>query len=73
MDAILGNGPLYYETRSRCYSNIGHSIPLVEAILTGVVAQQVHGKLKWDSKSQRFDSSEANMLMRPYIRKGFEF
>ena len=73
LDAILGNGPLYYETRSRCYSNIGHSIPLVEAILTGVVAQQVHGKLKWDSKSQRFDSSEANMLMRPYIRKGFEF
>lgn len=73
IDAVRGNGPVYDETNSRCYSDIGHSIPFMEAILTGVVAQQVEGSLKWDSSARRFDVAAANELMRPYVRRGYEF
>ena len=38
------------------------------------VAQQLPGKkLKWCSKSQKFDLDAANALVKPYIRKGWEF
>ena len=73
IDAVRGVGTVYDETNSRCYSDIGHSIPFMEAILTGVVAQQVAGSLKWDSSARRFDVAAANELMRPYIRRGYEF
>ena len=50
------------------------SIPMMEGILCGVVAQQVPGELKWCSKRQTFtNSSLANALLKPYIRDGFEF
>ena len=39
----------------------------------GTVAQQVPGKLKWCTKSQSFDNAAANTLIKPAIRKGFEF
>ena len=37
------------------------------------MSQRVPGRLAWNSAAQRFDNEAANALMRPYIRKGFEF
>jgi len=71
--AIRGEGPYYQQTHSRCFSDIEYCIPQMEGILVGCVAQQVSGRLVWDSASQSFDNSAANALVRPYVRKGFEF
>lgn len=57
-----------------CYSDVGVSVPLVEGVLLGCVAQQIPGKLAWNSTSQMFaGNAAANALVRPYIRKGWEF
>ncbi|MBO5647298.1 MAG: hypothetical protein J6S30_00845 [Kiritimatiellae bacterium] len=46
----------------------------MEGVLVGCVAQQLPGKdLKWDSAAQKFNLDAANALVKPYIRKGFEF
>ena len=45
----------------------------MESVLVGVMSQRVPGLLAWNSATKRFDSDAANALMRPYIRKGFEF
>jgi hypothetical protein len=73
LDAINGNGPVYAETNSRCYADYEYSIPMMEAILVGTVAQQVPGKLAWNSCKQLFDNDQANTLIKPVIRSGFEF
>jgi hypothetical protein len=73
LDAINGNGKPYEQTHSRCFSDIEYSIPQMEGILVGCVAQQVPGRLNWCSKKQCFDVAKANALIKPYIRKGFEF
>ena len=73
LDGILGNGPVFAETGSRCYSDTGLSIPMMEGILVGCVAQRVPGVLNWDSKTQKFDVAAANDCVRPYVRSGFEF
>lgn len=80
LDAINGDGPVYGPEDSRCWSGIGHSVPLTEGILAGVAAQRfasVAGKssaiLNWDSASQEFDVKAANPLTRTYLRRGFEF
>ncbi len=73
LDAINGKGPKFSETHSRAYSDVEYSIPLMEGILVGTVAQQVPGKLKWCSASQTFDNDAANTLIKPVIRSGFEF
>lgn len=55
------------------FSHIDHSIPLTEAVLLGCVSQQVPGELKWDASDGRFaNSSEANKLIKPYVRDGWE-
>ena len=72
--AIRGEGPVYEQTHSRCFSDIEYCIPQMEGILVGVVAQQVPGKLRWDSAKQAFaGNAAANALLKPYIRKGWEF
>ena len=71
--AIRGEGPVYSQTHSRCFSDIEYCIPQMEGILVGVIAQQIPGKLKWDSAAQKFDVAAANDLVKPYIRKGWEF
>lgn len=72
--AIRGEGPVYSQTHSRCFSDIEYCIPQMEGILVGVVAQRLPGKkLAWNSAAQTFDSPDANALVKPYIRKGFEF
>ena len=76
LDAINGNGPVFRETGSRCYSDVDYSVPIMESILVGVAAQRV-GKagtvLNWDSANQKFDNALANSFIKPYIRQGFEF
>ncbi len=72
--AILEKGPVYKQVNSRCYSDVDFSVPIMESILIGCVAQQVPGKkLKWDHCSQLFDNCEANKLYAPHVREGFEY
>ncbi|MBR0505077.1 MAG: Gfo/Idh/MocA family oxidoreductase [Kiritimatiellae bacterium] len=73
LDAINGKGPVFGCTHSRAYADVEYSIPMMEAILVGTVAQQVPGKLNWCTKKQCFDNAAANTLIKPVIRKGFEF
>ena len=73
LDAIMGKGPVFGCTHSRAYADVEYSIPMMEAILVGTVAQQIPGKLKWCTKKQCFDNAAANTLIKPVIRKGFEF
>ena len=45
----------------------------IEWLALGPIALRVSGKLLWDSKNMRFtNSEEANKLLRPYTRKGWE-
>lgn len=58
------------------YADIDHSVPMLEAMLVGCIAQQVPGKLSWDSVKKQFAGAgavQANALRKPHIRKGFEF
>ena len=73
LNAIRGEGPEYDETNSRCYSDVDFSVPIMEGILCGCVAQQVAGPLNWDSKAQKFDVKAANELYKPFIREGYAF
>ncbi len=74
LDAINGNGPVYAQTHSRCFSDIEYSIPQMEGILVGCIAQRLPNQmLKWCSCKQQFDNTYANALVKPCIRKGFEF
>ena len=76
LNAIKGVGPVYKSTHSRCYSDIGFTIPIMESVLVGVVAQRVASVdtvLDWDSTKQQFAQAKANEFLKPYIRKGFEF
>lgn len=60
----------------KTYSDIDHSIPMLEGMLVGCIAQQVPGKLMWNSSKQQFTgggAAQANALLIPNIRKGFEF
>ena len=74
VNAVRGEGNYYEQTHSRCFSDVEYSIPQMEGILVGCVAQQVPGKLAWDAATQSFSgNAAANALVRPYVRKGFEF
>ncbi|MFN0102562.1 MAG: Gfo/Idh/MocA family protein [Bryobacteraceae bacterium] len=54
-------------------SDFSVAVPYTEWVLLGVIAFRVPGKLMWDSKTMRFtNSEEANKLLRPVIRKGWE-
>ena len=55
------------------FSHIDHSVPLTEAVLLGCISQRVAGKLDWDAAKGRFSNSEeANALLVPYVRPGWE-
>ena len=74
LHAIRGEGNYYEQTHSRCFADIEYSIPQMEGILVGCVAQQIPGRLVWDAVTQSFvGSAAANNLVKPYIRKGWEF
>ena len=74
LTAILGTSAKFEETNSLCYSDVDYSIPMMEAILVGTVAQRMPNQLlKWCTKKQQFDNEKANSFIKPYIRRGFEF
>jgi len=57
-----------------CFSDVDHSVPMLEGMLVGCIAQQVPGKLEWSSRKQQFvNNPAANALVRPYVRPGWEF
>lgn len=57
-----------------CFSDVDHSVPMLESMLVGCIAQQVPGKLEWSSRRQQFTNNKAaNVLVKPYIRPGWEF
>ena len=74
VNAIRGDGPVYEQTHSRCFSDIEYAVPQMEGILVGCIAQRLPGKkLRWDAATQTFDDAAANAFVKPYIREGFEF
>ena len=74
LDAIKGETPVIGETHSRCYADIEHSVPMMEGMLVGCIAQRVPGVLEWDSANQLFlNSRDANRFVKPYVRSGWEF
>lgn len=78
LNAILGKGPVYAATHSRCYSDVEYAIPQMEGILVGCAAQHVGrigaaGVFHWDAKSGRFREEEPNLYLKPYLRTGFAF
>ena len=74
VNAIRGEGPWYEQTHSRCFSDREYCVPQMEGILVGCVAQRLPGqKLAWNAATQTFDKSAANALVKPCIRKGWEF
>ena len=45
----------------------------IEWLALATVAQQIPGKLLWDAQNMRFSNNqEANKLLTPYVRKGWE-
>jgi hypothetical protein len=45
----------------------------IEWLALATVAQQVPGKLLWEAQNMRFSNNqEANKLLTPYVRKGWE-
>ena len=71
--AIRGEGPVFEQTHSRCFSDIEYCIPQMEGILVGCIAQQIAGKHTWNSAKQCFGDAAANALVKPYIRDGWGF
>jgi len=55
-------------------SNFNVSAPFVEWMLLGVIALRHEGKLESDSEKMKItNNSEANRLLKPTFRKGWEF
>ena len=54
-------------------SDFSITAPFAEWLALAVIAMRVPGKLEWDSKNVRFTNSpEANKLVKPEFRKGWE-
>jgi hypothetical protein len=55
-------------------SNFDVAAPFVEWMLLGVIALRHEGKLEYDPAKMRFtNNNEANKLLKPTFRKGWEF
>ncbi|HOL70806.1 MAG TPA: Gfo/Idh/MocA family oxidoreductase [Bryobacteraceae bacterium] len=55
-------------------SNFEVAAPFVEWMLIGVIALRFEGKLEYDSDKMRItNNEEANKLLRPTIRRGWDF
>jgi hypothetical protein len=55
-------------------SNFNVSAPFVEWMLLGVIALRHEGKLEYDPEKMRItNNAEANKLLKPNFRKGWEF
>jgi len=74
------NGDHYIEFVDACkgetktFSDVDFSVPMLEGMLVGCIAQRVPGKLTWNSRAQTFiGNDDANALTHPFIRPGWEF
>jgi len=56
-----------------CYSDVNHSIPMLEAMLVGCIAQRVPGELAWNSGAMTFNNPAADAFVKPFIRPGWEY
>jgi predicted dehydrogenase len=58
----------------RSCSDFSLAAPFTEWILLGVIALHFEGKLEWDSAKMRFTNKpEANEMLKPKFRKGWQF
>jgi hypothetical protein len=56
----------------RAYADIDHSVPMLEAMLVGCVAQRLPDtKLAWNSRKQTFGNKDADAFIRPFVRQGW--
>jgi hypothetical protein len=54
-------------------SDFAVSARYIEWLALGAIALRVPGKLEWDANKRRFrNSEEANKLVKPFLRKGWE-
>ena len=58
---------------TKTMSGTDHSVPLVESMLVGCLAQRVPGKINWDADTCQSDSKAANALIKPFIRPGWAY
>lgn len=54
-------------------SGTDHSVPLVESMLVGCMAQRIPGKITWDASTCRAGNAQANAFIKPFIRPGWEY
>ncbi|OGV67701.1 MAG: hypothetical protein A2283_15675 [Lentisphaerae bacterium RIFOXYA12_FULL_48_11] len=54
-------------------SGTDHSVPLVESMLVGCMAQRIPGKINWNEGKCLSDNAQANALIKPCIRPGWEY
>jgi predicted dehydrogenase len=54
-------------------SGIDHSVPLVESMLVGCLAQRVPGRIAWDASKGLSDNAQANAFIKPFIRQGWAY
>lgn len=65
VDACRGEG--------KTFSCTAHSVPLVESMLVGCLAQRFPGKINWDADQCVSDNAQANACIKPFVRRGWEF
>ena len=59
--------------QAKCFSDIDYSTGILEGMLVGCMSQRLNRPLKWDAAKQLFDDKTANVLMKPFVRPGWEF
>ncbi len=57
----------------KCFSDVDHSVPMLESMLVGCIAQRVPGELVWNSRAMTFNNPAADALVKPFIRPGWEY
>ena len=70
--AIKGEGDVF-PGGDRCFSGIDYSTSILEGMLVGCMSQRLNRALAWDASARTFGDREADALIRPYVRKGWEF
>ena len=58
---------------TKTLAGIDHSVPLVESMLVGCLAQRIPGKITWNASKCLSDNAQANALLKPFIRPGWEY
>ena len=59
--------------QAKCFSDIDYSTGILEGMLVGCMSQRLNRKLSWSAEKKTFDDKDANALIRPYVRPGWEF